>query len=252
MKILLVARKYLLEIWREPQLMLLTVLMLAAMMLMMAFGYGQNPKLVTYNLLISDTSNGLADEDLLALGAQRYPDERPKFKLIPTTDMEKADASLRNKEAAALVVFDRDASGKLIRSVKGDATNMAFINASGYLEAALNPIQERREGLNPIVDMQSEALSLHIPQTKFDAFAPGVMIMAILLLIPQTATLIGRELRMGTNQAYTDVPFTYNGMVCRLKPGANGDGGRSGGADAWDGQAAGFPYPGPARSGSGH
>jgi ABC-2 type transport system permease protein len=198
MKILLVARKYLLEIWREPQLMLLTILMPAAMMLVMAFGYGQNPKLVTYSLLISDTSGGLADQDLLALESQRYPDERLMFKLIPTTDMEKADESLRNKEAAALVVFDRDASGKLVRSVKGDATNMAFINASGYLEAALNPVQERREGLHPIVDIKSENLSLHMPQTDFDAFAPGVMIMAILLLIPQTATLIGRELCMGS------------------------------------------------------
>jgi ABC-2 type transport system permease protein len=46
--------------------------------------------------------------------------------------------------------------------------------------------------------MQTEDLTLHMPQTEFDAYTPGVMIMAILLLIPQTAMLIGRELRTGT------------------------------------------------------
>jgi ABC-type multidrug transport system permease subunit len=198
MKVLLVARKYLVEILREPQLLLLTILTPAAMMLVMAFGYGQNPRLLTYNLLVSDQSAGLAAEDLRALEMQRYSDGRPMFHLIPETDMARADESLRNKEAALLVTFEQDANGKLTRTVKGDGTSMAFITASGYLEAAENPVQERREGLHPIVSLETEDTSLHMPQTDFDAFAPGVMIMAILLLIPQTATLIGRELRSGT------------------------------------------------------
>ncbi len=198
MKVLLVARKYLIEIWREPQLLLLTILTPAAMMLVMAFGYGQNPRMVTYNLLVSDQSNGLAEENLRELESQRYADGRPMFHLIPEMDMDKADDSLRNKEAALLVIFEQDAAGKLARTVKGDGSSMAFITASGYLEAVLNPVQEHREGLHPIVSLESEDLSLHMPQTDFDAFAPGVMIMAILLLIPQTAMLIGRELRAGT------------------------------------------------------
>ncbi len=45
---------------------------------------------------------------------------------------------------------------------------------------------------------KQKTLSLNMPLSDFDAFAPGVMIMAILLLIPQTATLVGRELRTGT------------------------------------------------------
>jgi ABC-type multidrug transport system permease subunit len=198
MKVLLVARKYLLEILREPQLLLLTILTPAAMMLVMAFGYGQNPRLVTYTMLVSDQSAGLAQEDIQVLNTQHYADGRSMFRLIPEKDMVKADNSLRNKEAALLVIFERDSTGKLARVVKGDGTSMAFITASGYVEAVLNPVQERREGLQPIVSLKVEDLSLHMPQTDFDAFAPGVMIMAILLLIPQAAMLIGRELRTGT------------------------------------------------------
>jgi ABC-type multidrug transport system permease subunit len=101
-----------------------------------------------------------------------------------------------------------DEQGKLARAVKGDATSMAFINASTYLEAALTPVQEKREGLYPVVVMTAEDLSMNMPQTDFDAFAPGVMIMAILLLIPQTATLIGREIRSGSIQLLQMSPLS--------------------------------------------
>jgi ABC-type multidrug transport system permease subunit len=198
MKILLVAWKYLLEIWREPQLLLLTIFAPAAMMLVMAFGYGQNPRLATFTILVDDQSGGLAREDNQALKAQRYADGRPMFHLVTETNPQKADERLRNKEAALLLVFSKDDAGKLVRTVKGDGTSMAFITASGIVESVLNPIQERREGLHPIIDIQTEDIALRMAQTEFDAYAPGVMIMAILLLIPQTAMLIGRELRMGT------------------------------------------------------
>jgi ABC-type multidrug transport system permease subunit len=198
MKTLLVARKYLREMWREPQLLLVTIMMPAAMMLMMAFGYGQNPKLVTYNLLVLDQTNGQAGDDIQALNAARYKDGRPMFLVTPVYTTDGTDTLLRDKKAAGLVIFQLGEQGKLSRTVKGDATSMAFINASTYLEAALTPVQEKREGLQPVVVMIPEDLSINMPQTDFDAFAPGVMIMAILLLIPQTATLIGREIRSGT------------------------------------------------------
>ena len=198
MKVILVARKYILEVWRDPQFLLLTILVPAAMMLVMAFGYGRNPRMVTYSVLLTDQSAGLAAVDIAAMEAVRYADGRPMFDLVSANDVNAADESLRNKKAAMMVLFTRDPAGKLVRTVKGDGTSMAFITASGYLEQILNPIQEKREGLHPIMDLQTESLALHVPVTDFDAFAPGVMIMAILLLIPQTATLVGRELRTGT------------------------------------------------------
>ncbi len=200
MKVILVARKYIREIIREPQFLLLTILLPAAMMLVMAFGYGQNPRLITYTVLVADQSGGLANDDIIAMENARYADRRQLFDLIPVDDLNLADEKLRTKKAAMLVIFSRDSSGNLAREVKGDGTSLAFINSSGFLEIVLHPVQESREGLHPIVDMQVEYLTVNMPLTDFDAFAPGVMIMAILLIIPQTATLIGRELRMGTDK----------------------------------------------------
>ncbi len=203
-----VARKYLIEIWREPQFLLLTILLPAAMMLVMAFGYGQNPRLKTFDVLLADQSRGLAADDIRAMEEEKYADGRPMFNVVPVSDLNAADGRLRSKEAAMLVIFTCDSTGELSRTVRGDGTSMAFINASGYLEEVLTPIQEKREGLHPIVDLQVENLSVNMPLTDFDAFAPGVMIMAILLLIPQTATLIGRELRTGTAQLLQLSPLT--------------------------------------------
>ncbi|MEE8392149.1 MAG: hypothetical protein V3S14_15325 [Anaerolineae bacterium] len=36
------------------------------------------------------------------------------------------------------------------------------------------------------------------PQTEFDIYAPGIMIFALLMIIPQTAMLVAREVRWGT------------------------------------------------------
>lgn len=208
MKIWMITRKYLREILRDPQFLLLTILVPAAMMLVMAFGYGRNPRLLTYNVLVADRSQGLAAEDLDILAGKTHSDGRPMFNLTPVKDINTADETLRKKDAVMLITFSCDSAGRLVRTVKGDGTSMAFINASGYMEVALNPVQEKREGLHPIVDLAVENLTLHMPLTDFDAFAPGVMIMAILLLIPQTATLVGRELRTGTVKLLQLSPLT--------------------------------------------
>jgi ABC-type multidrug transport system permease subunit len=159
-------------------------------------------------LLVLDQSNGLANDDVMALRAARYSDGRAMFQITSVSSDDGTDAMLRDKKAAGLVIFTLDGKGFLARTVKGDATNMAFINASSYLEKTLTPVEERREGLNPVAVVTDEELSLHMPQTDFDAFAPGVMIMAILLLIPQTATLIGREIRTGTIQLLQMSPLS--------------------------------------------
>ncbi len=118
--------------------------------------WAQSPICSRTTVLVTDLSDGLAADDILAMENAKYADGRPMFKLTPVVDMEAADTSLRGKEAAMLVIFTRDPAGRLARTVKGDGTSMAFITASGYLEAVLNPVQEKREGLHPIVDVQTE------------------------------------------------------------------------------------------------
>ncbi len=169
---------------------------------------------------------------------QRDTRRRSMFHLIPETDTVKADKSLRNKDAALLVIFERMPPVNWRAQLRVMA-QMASITSSGYLEAVLLPVQERREGLHPIVSVESEDLSLHMPQTDFDAFAPGVMIMAILLLIPQTAMLIGRELRAGTIKLLQLSPLAQqNGLPA--SPGSDGYRGSAGGDHAGYGEALGF------------
>ena len=48
-----------------------------------------------------------------------------------------------------------------------------------------------------VVENPIPALSFR-PAHDFNVYAPGMLVFAILLLIPQTALLVGREMRRGT------------------------------------------------------
>ena len=198
MKVLLVAGKSLLEMLRELQLLALTLLVPAAFVMITAVGYGDVQKLPTYTVLVLDQSGRQAEAYIQQLIDQRYANGRPLFDLKTVASLPAAEELLKAQKAALLLTFNRDSQGNVTRTVRGDATSLAFITGSTALEEALQPQAEKLAGLAPVVALDVEPLGQYAPQTEFDAYAPGMMVFAILLLIPQTAMLVGRELRWGT------------------------------------------------------
>jgi ABC-2 type transport system permease protein len=83
-------------------------------------------------------------------------------------------------------------------ALRGDATRMAFTRAGLALEDITGPILTAQTGRPMVVSFEEKPLSYQGPLNEFDAYAPGMMIFAILLIIPQTAMILGRELRWGT------------------------------------------------------
>ena len=196
-KILLVARKNLLEIMREPVLLGFTLLMPAFFMVINYIGYGASPKTATYPIWIMQNTPQ-ADALVARLRAERYADGRPAYDLIFTRDHAAAEAALVEKRAAALLVFDEDTSGQVFVTMRGDALNMAFTRASVQIEAALVPLLEDAQGKPRLLVVSMQPLGLARPLSDFDAYTPGMMVFALLMLIPQTAMLVARELRLGT------------------------------------------------------
>jgi ABC-2 type transport system permease protein len=195
-KVWLVARKNLVEMLREPMLLGFTLLLPAFFMLINYVGFGSSPKTATYALwVIQDTTR--ADDLVERLRAEHYADGRPAFALTFTSDRAAAELALKEKRAAALIVFSDDSAGQVVYGLRGDALNLAFTRAGVQIEAALNPILDEARGRPRRVTLAERPLSLARPLSDFDAYAPGMMVFAILLLIPQTAMLIGREMRSG-------------------------------------------------------
>jgi len=199
LRMLLVFRKSLLEMWREPQLTVLTLLFPLFMLVITAIGYS-TPKLVTHPVLVLGASQPGAGALLERLRVQRYPDGRPMFKVQIEPDSAEADATAALKAQAATVLLRlaTGADGGLRATLVGDATSMRFISASTLLQNLIAPYLEAAAGRPEVVKIAEQPLDLQSAQTDMDLYAPGMMLFAILMLTPQTAMLAAREVRWGT------------------------------------------------------
>jgi ABC-2 type transport system permease protein len=201
MKALLLARKFLIEIIREPQLLLLELLIPLFMLGLTYIGYSRSPRLPTHTVL-TYSQNARAAEvaaPLLAnLESKEYVDGRLAFQLEPVVDLDQAETQLKAGEASLLVLFSVTPGDMLQVNLRGDATSRAFIAASTLLELEIQPFLDREAGIPELVKFNQKPLETISPATDFDSYAPGMIVFAILLLIPQTAMLVGRELRWGT------------------------------------------------------
>jgi len=191
MKLWLVARKCILELLREPQLLALILVTPLFFMLITAVGYS-SPRLATYRLAVYDP-DGSGEALVEQIEAARYADGRPVFKITRVDDPQAVDRVLKDQTAALAVDFSQGDVG-----IRGDATSMAFTRASLALENLLGTALAEQSGEPQWIRVEEQALDASGAQTEFDAYAPGMMIFAILLIIPQTAMILGRELRWGT------------------------------------------------------
>jgi ABC-2 type transport system permease protein len=193
MKALLVARKTLIEILRELQLLGL-ILVLPLIFLGITAATYNGSLLVTHRLLVISPD---AQETPLVkeLKAQRYADGRLIFDVTLTTDRDAAETALKERAATALVIVPPDDSGA---TIVGDALYGRFYRASAILNSVVSRYADRVTGHPEIVRVVEQPLVATGPQTEFDVYAPGMMIFAWLMIIPQTAMLVARESRWKT------------------------------------------------------
>jgi ABC-2 type transport system permease protein len=199
MKVLAVARKSLIELLREPMLLGMVLLTPLAFLLVYGFAY-QTPHLKTYRILATinaEAGNG-AIEYLRTLS---YPDGRPIFNFEIVPDRAGIDPALRDRTAAAFLAIDPGADDMPFSyTVRGDALFADFLSSSSILESRLSGYLLDSTGTHlpvQVVENSIPALSFKT-RTDFSVYAPGLLVFAILLLIPQTALLMGREMRTRT------------------------------------------------------
>ena len=194
---LLVARKTLVETLRDPILLVFVLGLPVFFMLICYIGYGHTPKTATYPVLVFSNTHQ-ADALLAKISAATYTDGRPNFAIEKISSRDEAETSLKDRKAAALLILEEDAEGVVHYTIRGDALYMSFVKTSSQLEAIIIPWLERQQGKPERFLLQVKPLDRPRPISEFEAYVPGMMVFAILLIIPQTAMLIGRERRWGT------------------------------------------------------
>jgi ABC-2 type transport system permease protein len=211
MKALAVARKNVIELLREPQLLALTIL---APLLFLVATIVSYPRLLppTYPILVVSTAPGgraLIDE----LEAWHYPDGRPAFSVTELADPALGEPALEDKTAAVLLKITPGGSGigssasgtpALSVTLRGDALYGRYYEATSLLETLIRQHLGRLAGQPESLRLVERPLYASrdparlSPQHEYDLYVPGMIMFAILLLVPQTAMLLGRELRAGT------------------------------------------------------
>ena len=199
MKLFAIARKSIIELLREP--MLLGMILLTPLMFLIVYGFAyQTPHQKTYRVLaiVHEPAGNGALDDLRSL---TYPDGRPVFAIEDASVPAAADQALRDRTAAALVIIDPAADGMPFSyTIRGDALSNDFLSASSILESRLSGYLLRAIGVVLPAGMREQAVpSMSFrARTDFTVYAPGLLVFSILFLIPQTALLLGREMRTRT------------------------------------------------------
>jgi ABC-type multidrug transport system permease subunit len=197
MKAVLVAWKSLIEISREIQLLALTV-GLPLVFLMITVATYNTDLLTTHSVwIINDSTQGTAM--IAALETQRYADGDPVFEIITTADRQSADRTLSEGEITALMRFSDDPSSEMTQvTIYGDALSNKFYRASTILENTLLMYGNRLAGRSSVIEVTEHPLVTSGPKSEFDLYAPGMINFGLLMIIPQTAMLMGREVRWKT------------------------------------------------------
>lgn len=201
MKIWAVTRKNVIEWLREPQLLLLVVFAPLAFLVATIVGYPR-PFLVTHRLLVVNAApaGGALLDDLRALA---YPDGRPAFQVEEIASAPEGEAALRDQSAALLLVISAaqpafPGAPAWSVTLRGDALNSRYYEAGALLNDVIRRHVNRLAGRVEVVGLVDAPLAHSGPQYEYDLYVPGMIVFALLLLIPQTAMLLGREVRAGT------------------------------------------------------
>lgn len=149
------------------------------------------------------------EEVLAALRALSYENGAPLLKVSEAVEQEKAETRLRNRGAAALVIIPQDFSQTLSAYRAGDTSARADLVFSGDLTnptytvaavmamtAADNYVREQTLADYP-VNLVEIPLGASAARTEFENYVPGLLVLAVVLMVFQAAMTPARDIESG-------------------------------------------------------
>ena len=149
------------------------------------------------------------EEVLAALRALSYENGAPLLKVSEAVEQEQAETRLRNREAAALVIIpqnfsqtlgayrDGDTSARADLVFSGDLTNPTYtVAAVMAMTAADNYVREQTQADYP-VNLVEIPLGASAARTEFENYVPGLLVLAVVLMVFQAAMTPARDIESG-------------------------------------------------------
>lgn len=203
-----VFRKSFLEQMRSPWELVMVLLIgpLFVGLYWLFFGGGST----SYSILVMNQDQGtLGQEWAETLSEVRYGNGQSLLKLLPVTDRAEAEVRLKDRDAVALVILPPDFSqsvaefrrtGQVGQSpfvLVGDLTNPTYPVAAavigGVTEDYLRAVSEQPRPI-PFVE---EPLGGSGARSEFEMYVPGLLVVAVVMMIFTAAMRVTREIETG-------------------------------------------------------
>ncbi len=230
MRLASVFRKSLREQLRAPWMLALTISIAPVFVLMYWLFYGGGS--TTYTVLVVNADQGAQRADgtpwqagaeaVQALRAVTYADGRALLKIRPATDRPEAEQQLRDRQAVALLVLPADFSQALLErrpaavTLVGDLTNPPYAVAAVLAASAVDAYAQTATGQTGPLRLSEEPLGASGTRTEFELYVPGLLVVAVAMLVFQAAMTVAREVEAGTFSRLQLTPlsaFEYLGGI---------------------------------------
>ncbi|GIL12089.1 MAG: transport permease protein [Chloroflexota bacterium] len=210
MRFLGVFRKAMWEQRRDLLILSLTLLLGPCFVLLYALFFPTGS--TTYGVLIwnQDTA-GDGNALIERLRQVAYSDGQPLLVVNQVNSRAEAENPLRDRDAEVLLVIPPDfsqtlqaaragqqaAAGTPVMFV-GDLTNPYYAVAAIMANAALDQYIQETTGQARPVEIVEDALGASAARSEFETYVPGLLVLAVILLIYQSSMTITREIETGT------------------------------------------------------
>lgn len=149
-----------------------------------------------------------AGDDLIGVLQETiaYENGQPMLRVKQVDDRADAERRLKNRDAALLMIIPPDFTQALVATETppgtvafvGDLTNTYYTVASTLANAALTGFLDTVTHQDRPVQVVEEALGESSARTEFELYVPGLLILAVLMLVYQASMLVVREVEAGT------------------------------------------------------
>lgn len=170
------------ELLRDPAVLLLTLLLPVGFFYAASAYYSHDPRPAAWTVASTEEAEAARPDFFAALAKERHPDGRAAFEL--------RDAGSDGERTADVRI--RAGSSRDGLEFSGNALSLSFTAATNRMYSVLAEL----EGRTPVV--VSAPPPFRGPPSDFAAYAPGILVLGVLFLIPQTACLVGRDRRRMT------------------------------------------------------
>lgn len=214
MKAFWIARKTLLELWREPQtlVLLLTFTIVLVGFYYLAFG-GTKQGMSSYlTVMIINEDTGRLGADLVTLIRQANYNNQPVFNVTSLRDRTIASITLRERKAALLLTIPPNFSQTLLNAqssgvkgvtpatieLLGDPNTDTFVFAQSFLGGLVDQFVNQILHRGPTVNLNYEFVPGTGTMSDFDVGVSGLIVFGINMLVIITAQTLVVERVKGT------------------------------------------------------